>query len=152
MDDVASDASRPVGWWLKEADAALDAAFGTALAGDEVERRGWQILATLAREPQHPQDLAAALASFGSPSLVATEVHHLRSRRWVGETDGYLHLTDAGAAKHAELAARVETVRDRVAAALPPEDYRQLVGLLRRLVEGLRTDDDVATRESVTPR
>ncbi len=149
MDELTSNGSRPVGWWLKEADAALDAAFGAALAGDEVERRGWQILATLAGEPQRPKDLAAALTSFGSPSLLATELHHLRSRRWVGETDGYLHLTDAGAAKHAELAARVEEVRARVVAALPSEDYQLLVGLLRRLVEGLRSDDDVAALESV---
>ena len=39
--------SRPVGWWLKEADARLDAAFDRTLAGRDVDRRGWQVLATL---------------------------------------------------------------------------------------------------------
>jgi hypothetical protein len=72
--------------------------------------------------------------------VLATELHHLRSRGWVGENDGVLHLTDAGAAKHAELTGRVDEVRATVAAALPPDDYRQLVALLRRLVEGLRRE------------
>lgn len=31
---------RPIGWWLKEADARLDAAFDRALEGRGVDRRG----------------------------------------------------------------------------------------------------------------
>jgi hypothetical protein len=140
MDDLTSNGSRPIGWWLKEADAALDAAFGAALAGDEVERRGWQILALMAGGPMHPRDIKEALASFDPPQVLATELHHLRSRGWVGEEAGLLHLTDAGAAKQAELARRVGEVRALVAAALPPEDHQRLVALLARLVAGLRQE------------
>jgi hypothetical protein len=130
--------SRPIGWWVKEADAALDAAFEAALAGDDVDRRAWQVLASLARGPMSPADLRAVLASFDSATALAAELHDLRSRGWVGETQGLLHLTDAGRLRHAELAGRVETVRGAVAAALPAEDYQQLLTLLARLVEGVR--------------
>lgn len=33
---------RPIGWWLKEADARLEAAFDNALAGQDVDPRGWR--------------------------------------------------------------------------------------------------------------
>jgi DNA-binding MarR family transcriptional regulator len=136
--DTNAPGFRPIGWWLKEADAALDEAFDAALAGDEVDRRGWQILSSLARAPVAPAELKASLDSFDPSSTVAAVLHHLRSRGWVGETEGRLHLTDAGAAKHAELAAHVDGVRAKVTAALSQEHHDQLVALLERLVEGLR--------------
>ncbi|GAA2728148.1 MarR family winged helix-turn-helix transcriptional regulator [Cellulomonas aerilata] len=136
--DTNRTGPRPIGWWLKEAETALDEAFVAALAGDEVDRRGWQVLASLERGPMTPAGLKESLASFDSSATIATLLHHLRSRGWVGESDGRLRLTEAGEAKHAELAARVDGVRARVAAALPEEDHQQLVALLGRLVEGLR--------------
>jgi DNA-binding MarR family transcriptional regulator len=134
MDETTT---RPVGWWVKEADAALEAAFDAALAGDDVDRRGWQILASLARGPESPADLKASLASFDSSSALAAALHHLRSRGWVTETQGLLHLTDEGAAQHEQLSGKVDAVRRAVATALPAEDYQQLVTLLARLVAGL---------------
>jgi len=56
--------SRPVGWWLKEADARLDAAFDRSLVGRNVDRRGWQILASLARSPTRRTDVSAFLAAL----------------------------------------------------------------------------------------
>lgn len=56
--------ARPARWWLKEADALLDTAFDAALERTDVDRRGWQALATLARKPVERSTLLAALASF----------------------------------------------------------------------------------------
>jgi DNA-binding MarR family transcriptional regulator len=137
--DTNGNGSRPIGWWVKEADTALDEAFEAALAGDEIDRRAWQILASLARRPMTPAELTSALASFDSSATIAALLHHLRSRGWVGESDGRLQLTEAGAGKHAQLAERVDGVRGMVAAALSQEEHQQLVALLGRLVEGLRT-------------
>ncbi len=41
--------TRPIGWWLKEADVRPVAAFDSALEGTDVDRRSWQVLASLSR-------------------------------------------------------------------------------------------------------
>ena len=129
---------RPVGWWLKEADRLLDAAFDAALAGAGVDRRRWQVLASLARGPAPAAGLAAALAPFDPPEAVAEVLADLRAHGWVEEADGQLRLTAAGAALQESLVPRVEQVRGTVARALPPDDYVALLGLLEKLVAGLR--------------
>jgi len=48
---------RPIGWWLKEAGARLDAALDDVLARHDVGRRDWQVLATLARSPARRTDV-----------------------------------------------------------------------------------------------
>lgn len=58
--------SRPVGWWLKEADARLSVAFDRILEGSEVDRRGWQVL--------------SSLTSFDSPAAVHGVVGELEAR------------------------------------------------------------------------
>src|SRR5664279_1520817 len=129
--------SRPVGWWLKEADARLDAAFDRSLAGRDVDRRGWQVLASLARRSTPREELVAALAAFDSPAPVEVVVHGLSSLGWIEEDGGLLRLTAAGEREYAELAPLIEGVRGRVAAVLPPDDYITLVRLLERLVAAL---------------
>jgi len=134
---MAQQRRRPVGWWLKEADRRLDDAFERALQGPEVDRRGWQVLATLAGGPTTPSGLAGSLASFDSSAVVGDVVARLRAQGWVEESGGLLRLTRDGEREHATLAPLVEGVRQQVAAALPPDDYVALVGLLERLVASL---------------
>ena len=129
--------ARPLGWWLKEADARLDAAFDRALQGEGTDRRGWQVLASLARTESSADGLAASLASFDPPAAVHVVVEALEAKGWVEEAGGLLRLTPEGARRHAALAPLVEGVRQQVSAALPREDYVLLVRLLARLVEGL---------------
>lgn len=128
---------RPIGWWLKEADARLDAAFDSSLSAQGVDRRGWQVLATLARSPMPRADVVASLAAFDEPTVVEDVVDQLKRRGWVDEPNGTLRLTPAGAHKQAALAPLAESVRRQVSAALPEDDYLVLVGLLARLVAGL---------------
>ena len=128
-----------MGWWLKEADALLDAAFDAALDGTGVDRRGWQLLATLARAPMRRGELLASLASFDPPQVLGRVLDEVVSRGWVEETDGVLRLTTVGSAQQQAVGPRVEEVRSKVSAALPQADYVQLISLLARLVEGLRS-------------
>lgn len=128
---------RPVRWWLKEADARLDAAFDTFLSTRGADRRSWQVLATLARSPAPRTDVIASLTSFDEPAVIEDVVDKLERRGWVDISDGTLRLTQAGAAEQAALAPLVERVRHQVATALPKDDYVELVRLLARLVDGL---------------
>ena len=128
---------RPVGWWLKEADAQLNAAFDVALQGAGADRRSWQILNSLSRGPMPRADVMTALASFDGPAAVDEILDLLRAREWVQESDEPLALTAAGAVQHQALAPLVDGVRQRVAAALPPDDYVTLIELLARLAKAV---------------
>lgn len=129
--------SRPIGWWLKEADARLDAAFDSALSGRGVDRRGWQVLATLARSATPRGEVKAALVAFDESAVVDSVIDSLRDRGCVEESEGLLRLTADGMALRASLAPVVERVRRMVAEALPGDDYRTLIRLLSRLVAAL---------------
>jgi len=129
--------SRPIGWWLKEADSRLDAAFDRRLAGRNVDRRGWQVLASLARRPARRSELVASLAAFDHPTVVEAVVSELHSRGLIEESDGLLRLTAGGEREQLELAPAIDAVRSQVAAALPRDDYVTLVRLLERLVTAL---------------
>lgn len=128
---------RPIGWWLKEADAALDAAFDAALGTCMTTRRGWQIMTTVAAGPASRQQLADALAGFDIATGIDTAVDELVRRGWIRDGEP-LTLTDEGRAAEADLADRVAAVRRRVVDALPDGDYDRLVQLLARLVGKVR--------------
>ncbi|MPZ95016.1 MAG: hypothetical protein GEU96_08910 [Propionibacteriales bacterium] len=128
---------RPIGWWLKEADARLDAAFDNALADHDVDRRAWQVLATLARSSTPRADIVTTLAAFDQPAAVESVVDNLLSRGWLAEPDSVLRLTPNGVRKQESLAPLVEQVRNKVTGALPGDEYATLVRLLARLVAGL---------------
>ena len=61
------------------------------------------------------------------------------ARGWVEESGDLLRLTSAGSVQQEALMPGAQDVRNRVFAALPQEDYVQLVSLLSRLVAGLRS-------------
>ena len=129
---------RPIGWWVKEADAQLEQAFDRAFTAVGRTRREWQVLNTLSERDNAPDDLVAAFAPFASRETVLTVVDGLVARGEVSATDDALRLTEAGARTRAELASSVARIRERVTAALPGDDYRTLVSLLARLVQGLQ--------------
>jgi len=134
---------RPIGWWLKEADARLDAAFDRSLTGRGVDRRAWQVLATLARSTATRGEVVAGLAAFDDAAAVDGVLDDLRERGWVtNSSDGALRLTPEGSHEQQALAALVAEVRQTVAAALPEEDYGTLVRLLARLVDALPATSD----------
>jgi hypothetical protein len=129
--------TRPVGWWLKEADSRLDAAFDSALEGTKVDRRSWQVLASLSRGSMRSAELVTALASFDPPAVVEEVVARLSSYGWIEESADVVLLTQAGAEQHERLGTRVDSVRQQVAVALPQDEYVALIGLLSRLVTAL---------------
>jgi hypothetical protein len=141
--------ARPIGSWLKEADARLNAAFDRQLQSRNVDRRAWQVLTSLARRPTTRPELVKSLAAFEAPEVVVGVVSDLAARGWVQESTGLLELTAEGVRAQAALVPVVDVVRRRVTAALPREDYVTLVCLLERLIAALDSD---ACRRPPTPR
>jgi hypothetical protein len=128
---------RPVGWWLKEADGRLNAAFDRALANSDVSRRGWQVLSSLSKRPASLTDLETVLKSFDSPDTLHGVVAELERHGWVHEEDWLLRLTSDGAQTQTDLTPVVDRVRRQVQNALPPDDYINLIRLLARFTEAL---------------
>ena len=96
-DDTRSAGFRPIGWWLKEADARLEAAFDLRLRAYGVtSRRGWQVLASAARAPVRRADLVADLSSFDAAATVEQVVDELAAEGWLTDDDGTLRLTPDG--------------------------------------------------------
>ena len=60
----------PVGWWLKEADGRLNAAFDRLPEGSDVTRRGRQALSSLSKRPASLTDLETVLKSFDSADAI----------------------------------------------------------------------------------
>ena len=141
---VAADArafGRPIGWWLKEADALLDAAFEDGLRGTGVDRRGWQVLASLVKGAADRKDLVAALASFDPPAVVDGVIDGLLGMGWIEQSPAGLSLSPAGVEHQLALAPAVDVVRQQISAGLPPADYEALISLLARLVAALEHSD-----------
>lgn len=132
-------ADRPLGWWLKQADVRLDAAFDRVLQGRDVDRRMWQVLASLARQPTDRSALTRSLAPFDEAQVVDSVLGDLAGRGWIAESDGVLALTPEGRREQAALAPLAGEIRRQVAEALPGEDHATLVQLLSQLVAALET-------------
>ena len=138
---------RPIGWWLKEADARLEHAFDVRLRAHGVtSRRGWQVLASVARAPVARTDLVSELATFDPAETVEQLIADLEKEGWVTEEAGLLRLTGSGEELHAALRAQAVVIRNWVADALPGDDYPTLVNLLRQLVEAFPTVPDPTDR------
>jgi len=126
---------RPIGWWLKTADARIEQAFECAFESQSITRREWQVLEPVSRAPVPESELLQRLEAFAGAQDAVDE---LRRRGLLADgADGVLTLTDAGQVAHGRAAAGVATVRSAVRAALPGESYAALLRLLADLVDGL---------------
>ena len=122
--DDNSTPSRPLGFWLKAADRFMADAFATDFAAEGVTRRDWRLLNRVAGtapggasdRPLHPRKLAGLI-----------------ERGWVAPAADDWELTDEGRAALERLGSVVETMRERVADAVSPEDYATTIATLEQI-------------------
>lgn len=141
MDGGRGRRERPLGWWLKEADGRIDGAFDRALGLRGLDRRRWQVLASLARGSMAQADVAAALSRFDDDAEIAEIVTDLVARGLVHrDADDRLQLSGRGVRVQQEAAREVGVIRDRVGAALGEAGYEELIDLLMQLVDAFPHD------------
>lgn len=135
--DVRRD--RPIGYWIKHIDRGVEAGFARLLAAEGLNRRGWQVLNTLARAPGGPADLDAALAPFldDTTPTVTPYAEALVTRGWAHRTGTTYALTADGTTAHARVAAAVHAARARIIDGLTAGDYDTLLRLLERVAANL---------------
>lgn len=128
-------AERPIGWWLKTADARIEQAFEEVFESQSITRREWQVLEPVSRAPVPESELLHKLEAFTGAQDAVDE---LRRRGLLTDgLAGVLTLTDAGHIAHGRAASGVATIRSAVRAALPGQNYATLTRLLADLVNGL---------------
>ncbi|MEV4891548.1 MarR family transcriptional regulator [Nonomuraea sp. NPDC055795] len=140
-----SSRPRPVGYWAKRLDAAIDEALDRALARLDADRRQWQILTGLLDGPAVPAELVEALSPFGG---VSDALAVLDARGLVAEEEGRVGLTADGRRVRARLAEAVGEVRGVVGRGVSAEEYAATVGVLARMVNNL----DLLTCGDVGPK
>ncbi|MFC3577806.1 MarR family winged helix-turn-helix transcriptional regulator [Streptomyces yaanensis] len=140
---------RPLGYWLKHIDGAIEENFGRLLAADGLNRRGWQVLNALSYEPitiAELDDTMAAFLSTDEPTM-RPYVDRFVERGWAHiADDDTATLTDEGRQAHQRVSEKSGILRAQVMECLSPEEYGLLVNLLQRVATHL----DALTAE--TPR
>lgn len=128
---------RPIGWYLKQADAQLDQLFDVALTSHNLTRREWQILETVASSSPTVDALIEVLAPFENEPGIRATISALVTRDILSVVGGDVELTPGGAQLHGEASAAVLVIRSTVASALPANDYAELIRLLDQLIQNL---------------
>jgi DNA-binding MarR family transcriptional regulator len=135
-----ADGRRPIGYWLKEIDRLIEEDFGRLLAGEQLTRRHWQVLNTVAARPVGQTELDEKLAPFVSDDQPSTApvVADLAARGWLATTaDGSFALTADGVAAHTSLHDKVTANRIRLTQGITADEYAAVVDLLERMAANL---------------
>ncbi len=127
---------RPIGYWLKEVDRLIEESFERLLAEENLTRRDWQVLNTLAGGRSRSAEVDAALAPF-QPS-VAPVVEALVARGWARRDGDAIELTTEGGTAHALISERVLAHRRALIDGISAEEYAAMIELLERMANNLR--------------
>ena len=135
-DEAPTTTPLPLGYWLRAVNAMIDREFATALATENVDRRDWMLLNAVSGDVEVPAWLAARAHGRGGKRLRA-----LTERGWIEQRDDSWTLTDEGRAAHARLADTVGRIRERVSAAVSPEDFATMSASLEAIARDLGWDE-----------
>jgi hypothetical protein len=127
---------RPVGYWVKRLDVALEALMDATLARLRLSRRQWQVLSTLSSGPAAPADLWEALRPFNETDGTGSQEQDMAAlvrRQLVFLQDGRLTLTESGIALHATASGLVESTRQDLTAGIGADEYAMAVSVLERM-------------------
>ena len=136
---------RPLGFWLKAVDSLLSQQIDAALESEGIDHRDWRLLNALAGTVDAP----------GLHDRLARKPHRvtmLAEHGWVELVDGEWTLTDEGRTTLDRLAPRVAAVRERVAAAVSPEDFATTLASLEAIARELGWEEGKPLPRRKRPR
>lgn len=139
------DDGRPLGFWLKAVDSLLSQQIDAALESEGIDHRDWRLLNALAGTVDAP----------GLHDRLARKPHRvtmLAEHGWVELVDDEWTLTDEGRTTRDRLAPRVAAVRERVAAAVSPEDFATTLASLEAIARELGWEEGKPLPRRKRPR
>ncbi|WP_308310495.1 MarR family winged helix-turn-helix transcriptional regulator [Streptomyces sp. CC210A] len=145
-DPQAADAelaAQPIGYWAGMTGRVVVGLLRDEMARLDVTQPMWWVLNRILAAGEQGatrEAVAAQLAEVADdPYTVPRVLDQLLHRAWVSaDTDGALHLTDAGRAGHAAVKRLVTGLRARVHEGVPDEEYVAALKVLRRMTANAR--------------
>ncbi|MEU6657839.1 hypothetical protein [Streptomyces sp. NPDC046821] len=131
---------RPLGYWLRHIDGAIEGSMGRLFAADGLNRRGWQVLNTISCDPITIVELDEAMAAFLSADepTMRPYVDRLVERGWAHMADdGAVALTGEGRRAHERVSEQSGALRVRMMECLSSEEHAVLMELLQRIATHL---------------
>lgn len=120
---------RPLRFWLKAAAGRLADELDAALRSEALDRREWRLLKGLARADSAALQERLADRPHG--------LERLTHRGWVAQGEDGWQLTDDGRAGLERVSARSAAIRDRVSAAVSPDDLAVTTASLEAIAREL---------------
>lgn len=127
--------NKPIGYWIKRLDAALEVQLDRTLARIKLTRRQWQTLATLAEHSMLPDQLEEALQPLwgGDIRLRERELAALVGRGMITMIDDRLALSERGREKYHEAQQLVEDARQDLSLGIGIDEYAMALSVLERM-------------------
>ncbi|SEI56089.1 hypothetical protein SAMN04487917_101879 [Arthrobacter sp. yr096] len=127
--------NKPIGYWIKRLDAALDIQLDSTLARIKLSRRQWQTLGTLSGGAMLPDELEQALLPlWGSDiRLRERELAALVGRGLITMIDDRLALSERGRERYHEAQRLVEDARRDLSMGIGIDEYAMTLSVLERM-------------------
>jgi len=127
--------NKPIGYWIKRLDAALELQLDATLARVKLSRRQWQALGTLAEGTVRPDELDEILRPFwgNDTRLRERELASLVGRGMITMIDDRLALSELGREKYHEALRYVEAARQDLSMGIGIDEYAMALSVLERM-------------------
>ncbi|MEJ1113719.1 MarR family transcriptional regulator [Paenarthrobacter sp. CCNWLY172] len=127
--------NKPIGYWIKRLDAALEAQLDSILARIKLSRRQWQTLSVLSEGAMLPDQLEESLHPLWGNDIRMREreLAALVGRGMITMVDDRLVLSDRGREKYHEAQRLVEAARQDLSMGIGIDEYAMALSVLERM-------------------
>ncbi|MDR6639271.1 MarR family transcriptional regulator [Paenarthrobacter nitroguajacolicus] len=127
--------NKPIGYWIKRLDAALDVQLDRTLARIKLSRRQWHTLGTLSGGAMLPDHLEETLQPLwgGDTRLRERELAALVGRGLITMIDERLTLSERGRDTYHEAQRLVENARQDLSMGIGIDEYAMALSVLERM-------------------
>jgi hypothetical protein len=129
---------KPIGWYLKEADALITQNFNASLESQGLTRFHWQVLKTIS-----DYGLLSKKGYYLKVNRFITEPElenillSLLDRGWLSHTGEDFYFTETGKGEFALIEDIQERNREKMLAGTNPEDYYLTLAFLNQVIQNL---------------
>lgn len=127
--------NKPIGYWIKRLDAALEVQLDATLARIKLTKRQWHTLGTLSEGALLPDQLEDILQPLwgGDVRLRERELAALVGRGMITMIDDRLALSERGREKYHEAQRMVEDARQDLSMGIGIDEYAMALSVLERM-------------------
>ncbi|WP_159702113.1 MarR family transcriptional regulator [Arthrobacter sp. 18067] len=127
--------NKPIGYWIKRLDAALEAQLDSILARIKLSRRQWHTLSVLSEGAMLPDQLEESLHPLwgNDVRMRERELAALVGRGMITMIDDRLVLSDRGREKYHEAQRLVEAARQDLSMGIGIDEYAMALSVLERM-------------------